>query len=170
LFASPGFSKGVFFWTGEAFPEENMSEFTVNDRRVFSKDGSLNVDAEKKTVDSEPNAKEETKSEKSQREEPKAPPRVGADGPGGKDLYSEFPPSISSLFIGLATTALNYLGVNGPEDKSPSLMDLSQAKAYIDLLGLLEIKTKGNLDAEEEALIKALLYELRIKYVKLTKG
>lgn len=47
--------------------------------------------------------------------------------------------------------------------------NLNQAKYIIDCLELLETKTKGNLDKEEEELFENLLYELRLGFVSKTK-
>lgn len=50
-----------------------------------------------------------------------------------------------------------------------TMVDLPAAKQIIDILGLLEEKTRGNLDDSEEKLLKSLLYELRIHYVDAEK-
>ncbi len=47
--------------------------------------------------------------------------------------------------------------------------DHAQAKFLIDTLGVLEEKTKGNLNAEEAGLLENVLYELRLQYVSKTK-
>jgi hypothetical protein len=47
--------------------------------------------------------------------------------------------------------------------------NLSMGKQTIDILGMLEEKTKGNLSKEEENLLKNILYDLRIIYVKEQK-
>lgn len=47
--------------------------------------------------------------------------------------------------------------------------DLEQARYLIDVLGMLQQKTKGNLSGEESALLESLLYELRMKYVSKEK-
>ena len=44
--------------------------------------------------------------------------------------------------------------------------DLVAAKQLIDILGVLDDKTKGNLDAAEAALLTNVLYDLRLKYVE----
>ncbi len=48
--------------------------------------------------------------------------------------------------------------------------DLEQARYLIDILGMLQEKTHGNLTAEESVLLEDLLYELRMKYVAQTGG
>jgi len=49
-----------------------------------------------------------------------------------------------------------------------SVKQLSSAKQTIDLIGMLQEKTKGNLSSEEEKLIEYILYDLRMRYVKAT--
>jgi hypothetical protein len=48
--------------------------------------------------------------------------------------------------------------------------DLEQARYLIDVLGMLQAKTKGNLTGEEAKLLDGVLYELRMKYVSKTQG
>lgn len=48
--------------------------------------------------------------------------------------------------------------------------DLEQARTLIDVLGILQEKTKGNLTSEEQGLLEELLYELRLKYVEKTRS
>ena len=44
-------------------------------------------------------------------------------------------------------------------------VNLQQAKYLIDLIGILEAKTKGNLSVDEERLVKDALYQLRMRYM-----
>jgi hypothetical protein len=46
-------------------------------------------------------------------------------------------------------------------------LNLPQAKDIIDLLSVLENKTTGNLTTEEQAVLRDMLYALRMKYVSL---
>ena len=48
--------------------------------------------------------------------------------------------------------------------------DLAQAKFLIDTLGMLQEKTKGNLDGNESKLLENLLYELRSVYLSKNKA
>jgi hypothetical protein len=45
----------------------------------------------------------------------------------------------------------------------------TMAKQTIDIMGMLEEKTRGNLTTDEESLLKNILYELRLTYVKQKK-
>jgi hypothetical protein len=70
----------------------------------------------------------------------------------------------------MASSVMIHLGEHSMDGKSPPPPpDFPAAKHTIDLLGVLEAKTKGNLDENEEHLLKSLLYDLRIKYVTLLK-
>ena len=80
------------------------------------------------------------------------------------------PINFPSFVYSLATSALMCLGepvVKGAEGQAP---DLTQAQEIIDILTMLESKTKGNLAAEEEALLQEALYTLRIKFVERAKA
>ncbi|MDY0000756.1 MAG: DUF1844 domain-containing protein [Polyangia bacterium] len=75
------------------------------------------------------------------------------------------PVDFSTLVISFAQSALVHLGeLTHPEIGKPT-RDLTLARHNIDLLGMLQDKTRGNLDTEEQKLIENLLYDLRMKYV-----
>jgi hypothetical protein len=54
------------------------------------------------------------------------------------------------------------------EDPVTGIMEknLSLAKQTIDILGMLDEKTRGNLDKDEEMMLKNILYDLRMMYVR----
>ncbi len=75
----------------------------------------------------------------------------------------------SSLCLSLGTSALYHLGVVGdPETgaKAPA-PDLLLARQTIDILEMLQVKTQGNLEAEEARLLEGMLYELRMRFVEV---
>jgi hypothetical protein len=55
------------------------------------------------------------------------------------------------------------------EPGQPQIPDLPAAKQMIDLLGILRDKTKGNLDAAEDQLLASMLYDLRMRYVEVSR-
>ena len=72
----------------------------------------------------------------------------------------------STFVLSMASTALVHLG-EVPEPESGQIRkDILAAKQTIDVLCILQCKTKGNLTAQEERLLMDLLYELRLKYVQ----
>ena len=74
--------------------------------------------------------------------------------------------TFGTFLVGLSTQALMLLGdIPDPQTGKPE-RDLVGAQQLIDIIGMLERKTRGNLDRDEAQLIEAILYELRMKYVE----
>jgi hypothetical protein len=73
--------------------------------------------------------------------------------------------------LSLAHTAAFHFGdVPDPATGRNGEANLGAAKQLIDILALLEEKTRGNLSAEERQLLEQLVYELRLRYVEATKS
>ena len=80
------------------------------------------------------------------------------------------PVDFSTHVVSLASTALIALGqMPAPEGESREI-DLETARHLIDVLGMLETKTKGNLDEAEQKLLASLIYDLRVAYVDAQKA
>jgi hypothetical protein len=72
----------------------------------------------------------------------------------------------SGFVLSLASSAMVNLGkVPDPSGTPAGATDLPAAKQIIDILAILEEKTRGNLAASEDKLLKSLLYDLRVQYV-----
>ena len=56
-----------------------------------------------------------------------------------------------------------------PQDRVSEREDLEAARQMIEIVSMLQAKTKGNLSAEESQLLDQLLYELQMAYVNKTK-
>lgn len=76
----------------------------------------------------------------------------------------------ATFILSLSHSALMHLGEAPDPDTNQVSVDLPLAKQNIDILGLLEEKTKGNLDGDEERLLAQVLFDLRMRYVERTKG
>ena len=75
------------------------------------------------------------------------------------------------LFVsGLAMEALIAMGDMPHPVTRKQAANLPQAKYLIDVLGILEAKTKSNLTIEEEKLLKDALYQLRMRYLAKSGG
>ena len=75
------------------------------------------------------------------------------------------PVDFSTHVLSLASTALIALGkMPGPDGEAHPL-DLETARHLIDVLAMLEAKTKGNLDEAESKLLASLVYDLRVAFV-----
>jgi hypothetical protein len=72
--------------------------------------------------------------------------------------------------LSLAHTAAFHFGdVPDPVTGQPGATNLAAAQQIIDIVALLDEKTRGNLTAEERQLMEQLLYELRLRYVEASK-
>ena len=98
--------------------------------------------------------------------EPAGMPRAGG-GPGGRERAMPSA-SFTTLVQSIVTQILFYLGELTARGTEPSL-NLDMAKHNIDMLGVLEEKTKGNLTEEEQRLIDSALYETRMRYVSVAQ-
>jgi uncharacterized protein DUF1844 len=75
--------------------------------------------------------------------------------------------NFASFVLSLAATAAVHFGDRlEPGEAEPGPVDLVSAGQMIDILALLEEKTKGNLTPDEEQLLEAILYELRLRFVE----
>jgi hypothetical protein len=74
------------------------------------------------------------------------------------------PMDFSTFIVSLRASAMLHLG-SGREGGSEQSIDLALARQEIDLLGVLEMKTRGNLTGEEERLLSQILFDLRTRYV-----
>ena len=74
-----------------------------------------------------------------------------------------------TFVLSLGSSALLHLGELEHPDVGAPQKDLPLAKHTIDILVMLEEKTRGNLTPAEEKLIGSLLYDLRLRYVEAQK-
>jgi hypothetical protein len=126
------------------------SGFKIVDRRTFTVDGTRREGAprdEEKSADSR-----KTKSE-----------------PAKTPFDERLDEGFAMLIEFLANTALIHLGAMGAAAGEPVPVDLESARAMIDLLGVVEDKTKGNLSAPERKLMSDMLFELHTRFVEVQK-
>lgn len=130
-----------------------MSEdngFKVNDRRLFDADG--NERPVEKTVETS---------------KPESTEKRGADFIA-KDKPENIPPEIqfTSFVFSIATQALIMMGEMEPPEGINLPKDRNAAKQNIDLLKMLQEKTKGNLTADEAMYLDESLHMLQMRYVQ----
>ena len=137
---------------------EDKKYFVVKDRRIFSQDGD-----EKKEADAEKEEKiAPATDDKAARQESQE--QAAAGDPEEEAQFPEinFPTFVASL----NASALLHLGVIEDPASGQKTKNLPMAKQTIDILSMLESKTEGNLTKEEENMLKNILYDLRILFVK----
>jgi hypothetical protein len=131
--------------------DSKATGFTITDRRAFTDGGTPRQDAS---------------------EEPPAGTQVAGapDGPPGDSPAGLPAVDFHTFVLSLGSSALLHLGELEHPDVGAPQKDLPLAKHTIDILAMLEQKTKGNLTAAEAKLIESLLYDLRLRFVELSKG
>jgi len=136
--------------------------FAVKDRRRFTEAGEAKEKAppDEKAESAEPRTPEGAKSgatmaQESSRETPREAPLPVI--------------TFSTFIFSLNTSALVHLGDYPDPGTGKNEVDLPLAKQTIDLMVLLEEKTRGNLTKDEESLLKHILYDLRLRYVQKTR-
>ncbi|MFT5422629.1 MAG: hypothetical protein ACI89L_000394 [Phycisphaerales bacterium] len=87
----------------------------------------------------------------------------GGDGPFGDDL------GFDDLVKMMATQALMYLGAIPDPNTGKAMLAPEYAKLHIDMLGVIEEKTRGNLSDDEKAMLAGTLQELRMQFVEIMK-
>ena len=169
---------------------EEQPIFKVTDRRLFNTDGSpRDVPPEEKP---EPRAPEpeaaaaapvDTAPQRStagsvvQPESAKAPGREfeqveGAEAELGEEdiVGAKDPASFVNFIMSIASNAASSLGMMEHPVTHKREVDIELGKHWIDVLGMLQKKTRGNLAPQEQEMLEGLLADLRMQYVSLTSS
>ena len=137
-------------------PEEKK-DFIIKDRRIFSQENP----------DRDNQEKEKIKEEAKQESEAAGPSEGKTDEKESQTCLPEI--NFPTFIMSLNASALVNLGILDNPATGKKEINLALAKQTIDILCMLEEKTKGNLSKEEEGMLKHILYDLRIIYVKEKK-
>jgi hypothetical protein len=97
-----------------------------------------------------------------------AAPASEATQPEAEEPEAE-PIDFATFVMSLASSALIHLGELPSPGAHSVETNFTLAKQTIDILGMLEEKTRGNLRSDEARLLEHLLYDLRLKYVDARK-
>jgi hypothetical protein len=124
--------------------------FTVKDRRIFADEkGTARVEEAPPTAAAPPTTPASTTAAAST-----------AAAPHAIDFHT--------FVLSLGSSALLHLGeLERPGATGPEI-DLPMAKNTIDILSMLQDKTRGNLTPEEQKLMESLVYDLKLRYVEMT--
>ncbi|MBI5489580.1 MAG: DUF1844 domain-containing protein [Deltaproteobacteria bacterium] len=74
-----------------------------------------------------------------------------------------------TFVLSLSTNTMVSLGILPAPGSQEKKLDLPLARQTIDLLAILQEKTKGNLTGEEERILDTVLYDLRMSYVQVVR-
>lgn len=95
----------------------------------------------------------------------------GAQSRAGASAGGALPQiDFSTFVLSLATSAQVHLGAIPNPASGKQEKELQLAKQTIDILGVLDEKTKGNLNDMEARLLEHVLFDLRMMYVEMSKG
>jgi PBP1b-binding outer membrane lipoprotein LpoB len=135
--------------------EEKIDKgFSVEDKRIFSKDGEVRDKSDNAVKDTLSDNNNASKSETKEPKQENTPlPEV----------------SFSSFVLSISSSALFHFGEIPDPVSNKKQQDLPMAKQTIDILGVLKEKTAGNLTKEEDSLLENLLYDLRMRYIDEVK-
>jgi len=173
---------------------EEQPIFKVTDRRLFNADGS----AREVPPEEKPEAPREVKPIEAPPVSPRPEPSVSAstaEPTDNKDtevpLYSplesqqsegatevdetelpdaEDPASFANFMMSIASNAASTLGMMEHPVTGKREVDLELGKHWIDILGMLQQKTRGNLLAHEQQILESLLADLRMQFVSLSNA
>jgi Domain of unknown function (DUF1844) len=138
---------------------ESSEGFKITDKRRFTAEGAKSEEASKPKQDAE--------REKASETEPVEKPVTEPDRAAAEE--KDLPPvTFTHLVLSLANTALFQLGLLGSPE-SEGKKDLQGARQTIDLIAVLEEKTRGNLDDQEKRILTETLFQLRMAFVEAAK-
>ena len=129
--------------------EKKDSGFVVKDERLFDESGKERPQEE---------VQSSTAEEK---------PKVQESSPTEPKHESDYPQvTFTNFVLSLSTSALFHFGDFPDHEGGKTEKNLPAAKQTIDILDMLNEKTKRNLNENENNLIQGALYELKMRYVK----
>jgi hypothetical protein len=160
--------------------DEDQPTFKVTDRRLFNADGSpRDLPPEEKpepkvvaapepaaaaAVAAEP-AKEETSTTQTE-----TPPEIEEEFSEEDLADARDPASFVSFVMSIASNAASALGMMEHPVTHQREVDVELGKHWIDILGMLQKKTEGNLTPQEKRMLEGLLADLRMQYVSLVNS
>ena len=167
--------------------EEQQSNFKVTDRRLFNADGSpREVPPEERPAPEPPKTEPAPKGEETpvqpivasepETTEPETEPEtVDADYEDQEPTPEEVaaardPASFLNFLMSIASNAASALGMMEHPVTHERGVDLELGKHWIDVLGMLQKKTKGNLTPQETQMLESLLADLRMQFVSLSNA
>ncbi|HEX4209151.1 MAG TPA: DUF1844 domain-containing protein [Candidatus Binataceae bacterium] len=156
--------------------EEKPKAFKVEDRRRFSAEGDLKPEGELK-AERRAETPQTDRSSSAAADRPPPPPSSNtATGDAGTGFTAVNPRTdaaapigemtFATFMVGLSTQALVHLGEMPDPNSGQPADDMFAAQQLIDLIAMLQEKTRGNLDDGETQLVQSILFELRMKYVE----
>ena len=157
---------------------DEQPTFKVTDRRLFNADGSpRDIEIEPKAEPSPPVESGDVAAAPAQSQQDAIPSEGPVEAPleefGDEEMTEEElaaakdPASFLNFLMSIASNAASSLGMMEHPVTHERSVDLELAKHWIDVLGMLQRKTQGNLNASETKMLEGLLSDLRMQFVSL---
>lgn len=149
--------------------EQEEQGFRVTDKRGFNEDGepvSAEPQAAEKQEETPATEQSSAEAEKSSTEAEQSSAKE--EKPPEKEAPPRPPIDFPSYILSYYTQGCVLLGEVPNPYTNKKEEDLEAAKHTVDILSMLEQKTKGNLSKEEQQLLESVLYELRMKFMAKT--
>jgi hypothetical protein len=134
-------------------------DFIIKDKRIFAEKDTEKKEKEEKAEPSKEEAKNQVPEEEAVREE--------AEKEGDEKDYPLPEINFPTFIFSMNSSALMQLGIIEDPASGKMTKNLPLAKQTIDILGMIEEKTRGNLTEDEKNMLKNILYDLRMIYVKM---
>jgi len=162
--------------------QEEQPTFKVTDRRLFNADGSPRDLPPEEKAEPQPAAAPEPVAAAPEAEPEATPePEVSAspaqESPVEEEEFTEAdiadaqnPASFMNFLMILAQNAASALGMVEHPVTHQRDVDIDAGKHWIDVLGMLQKKTDGNLTPQEKRMLEGLLADLRMQYVSLVNS
>ena len=158
--------------------DEEQPTYKVTDRRLFNADGTpRDVPPDEKP---EPQPVTAEAAAPARAPEPEAKPETVAASETAPEAEPEFseedladardPASFVSFIMSIASNAASALGMMEHPVTHQREVDVELGKHWIDVLGMLQKKTAGNLSSQEGRMLEGLLADLRMQYVSLVNA
>jgi hypothetical protein len=158
---------------------DEQPNFKVTDRRLFNADGTpRDLPPEEKPepkapsqweTANAPTAAAEARADSSRPTQPQAAAPAESLAHEEEELPdADNPAGFANFIMTIASNAASSLGMMEHPVTHKREVDLELAKHWIDILGMLQQKTKGNLASQEEKILEGLLADLRMQYVSLS--
>ena len=162
---------------------DEPTNFKVTDRRLFNPDGSPReippdeqpapkVPSEAATASVPPVESQSAATEAKPSPPLEQPAAAAVDAEDAEEelLDADDPAGFVNFIMSIASNAASSLGMMEHPVTHKREVDLDLAKHWIDVLGMMEKKTRNNLLPQEEKILEGLLADLRMQYVSLTSS
>jgi hypothetical protein len=158
--------------------QEEQPTFKVTDRRLFNADGSpRELTPEEEAAAAAPAVAAEPQPTPAAPAAEAPPAKTETSPEADEEEFSEAdladardPTSFVSFLMSIASNAASALGMMEHPVTHQREVDVELGKHWIDVLGMLQKKTTGNLTAQEKRMLEGLLADLRMQYVSLVNA